>query len=485
MERSSGQEAARGRPPLLSVDRVWALIALGIPVVAALALTVSTVDLTYHVRLGEQILHGSFPRTDAFTFSVSGAAWTDQQWVAQVVLALAHRAGGWNAVVVLSAVLIGSSFTFVFAACRASGASARTAAGLTLTSYLLSSQNLAVRPQLFAVPLFAATLWISATREEHPGRQWAIPPLVAVWANVHGSFVLGPLLVAFDWLEDRRRRAPGARRMLLVGLAAALATLANPFGPRIWAYAVEVATNPTITRFASEWEPTTVRSFTGAGLFVSAAVLVWFLARRGESVSWPALLRLAFFFALALPAIRGVVWWAMVAPVTLAGLLRRREGAASNADRRGSPVMNLAMAVVVAAAGIAALPWWRTAPPGEASPVLEEAPEGLAVATATVSEPGDHVWVDQMWASWFEFRLPDRLVFVDSRIELYPQRVWTDYLDAANGREGWQAIMDRWVVDVLVLSPRQSGELLERIVRDRDWERTYQDDDGSVFIRRP
>ena len=43
----------------------------------------STVDLTYHVRLGEQILHGSLPRVDTFTFSAPGGTWTDQQWLAQ------------------------------------------------------------------------------------------------------------------------------------------------------------------------------------------------------------------------------------------------------------------------------------------------------------------------------------------------------------------------------------------------------------------
>ena len=485
MGRTPRRRTRHGRP-LLSIDRTWTLIALAIPLVGGLALTMSTVDLTYHVRLGEQILHGTLPRTDAFTFSAPGGSWVDQQWLAQAILAIVFRADGWNTVLLLKAALIGGGFALVFAACRASGASVRAAAGLTVASYLLSSQNLGMRPQLFAVPLFAATLWISATRRANPRRQWAIPVLAMLWANLHGSFVLAPALVAFDWLEDRRERAPGARRTLVIGLVAGLATLLNPFGLGVWTYAVEIGTNPTITRFASEWEPTTIRSFTGAGLFASAVVVAWFIIRRPEPVPWPTLLRLVFFFALALPAIRGVVWWAMVAPVTVAGLLRPKAAAAGEpeADRRGSPVMNFSMAAVVAAAVVVALPWWRTAPPGEASHLLDKAPEGLAVATAAVSEAGDHVWVDQVWASWFEFRLPDRLVFVDSRIELYPQGVWTDYLDAANGREGWQAIMDRWDVDVAVLSPRQSGELLERIVRDRGWQRTYRDDDGSVFIRR-
>lgn len=485
MRTGPGRAEPSARAALLSIERVWALIALSIPVIGGLALTMSTVDLTYHLRLGEQILHGTIPSADTFTFSVAGASWLDQQWLAQAIVALVHRAGSWNGLLLLKAVLIGITFAFVFAACRALGASARAAAGLTTASYLLGSQNLGMRPQLFAVPLFAATLWVSATRREHPRRQWAIPILVALWANVHGSFVLGPALMALDWLEDRRDRSPAARRTALIAVLSLLATLAGPFGWRVWAYAVEIGTNPTITRFASEWEATTIRTLTGAGLFASVAFVGWILARRPEPVPWPTLLRLLFFLVIALPAIRGVIWWALAAPVTVAGLLspRAETAEATEADRRGSPVMNRIMALALVAAVVVALPWWRPARPGRVSPLLEDAPEGLAVATSRVSEAGDRLWVDQVWASWFEFRLPDRAVFVDSRLELYPSRVWGDYLDVANGREGWQSILDRWEVDVVVLSPGQSGELLERIVRDPEWERTYQDEDGSVFIR--
>ena len=473
------------RPPLLTIDRVWTLLAVAIPVIGALALTMSTVDLTYHVRLGEQILHGSFPRTDTFTFSVAGAAWTDQQWLPQVVLALVHRAGGWDTALLLKATLVGATFGFVFVSCRDAGAAVRVAAGLTVASYVLASQNLGMRPQLFAVVLFAATQWISVTRRTHPGRQWAIPVLVAAWANVHGSFVLGPLIVGLDWLEDRHDRSPGARRTFLIGVVAVLATLANPFGWGVWSYAVEITTNDTIRRFASEWEATTVRSLTGAGLFASVAFVGWFLARRPRPVPWPTLLRLAVFLALALPAIRGGGWWALVAPVVVAGELRpaaaRDDGDGS--ATRGSPVMNATMVAAVAVAFVAVLPWWRSSPPEEGPAVLDEAPEGIARAVAASSAAGDHVWVDQVWGSWFEYRLPDRPVFVDSRIELYPKDVWNDYLDVANGREGWQAVLDRWDVSVLALSPKQSGPLVDRVGHDPGWRRVYTDEAGSVYVR--
>src|SRR5215210_5301930 len=146
MRTRPGRSDPPGRAGLLSLDRIWTLIAVTIPVIGGLALSMSTVDLTYHIRLGEEILHGTLPGTDTFTFSVPGAAWTDQQWLAQAVMALTHRTGSWNGLLLLKAGLIGLTFSFVLAACRAAGASARAAAALTTVSYLLSSQNLGMRP---------------------------------------------------------------------------------------------------------------------------------------------------------------------------------------------------------------------------------------------------------------------------------------------------------------------------------------------------
>jgi hypothetical protein len=474
--------ALRRSAPGLTVDRVWAFLAVAIPISGGLFFAMSTVDLAYHIRLGELILHGTLPRTDTFTFAAPGAPWVDQQWLAQAAMALAHRAGGWDTVFLLKAALIGVTFGFVFAACRSRGASPRAAAGLTVAGSLASAQTLAMRPQLFAVALFAAVLWISSTRREHPARQWAIPVLVAVWANVHGSFVLGPALVGLDWLEDRRERSPEASRTLLVAGLSVLATLANPFGFKVWTYAVDIATNPTITKFASEWEPTTARTFSGIVLFVSVAAIAWFFARRTESVPWTTLLRLGVWFVVALPALRGVAWWGLAAPVALAPLLPAPS--ADAAERQGSKIMNLAIVGVVIAGMVILLPWWRgTAPDGRPS-ILWEAPEGVVGAVAGATAPDDHVWVDQVWASWFEYRLPDRPVFVDSRIELFPQQIWTDYLDVANGREGWQDVLDRYGVDVLALSPSQSQKLIDRAITDPGWQRIYRDDDGSVFVRR-
>ena len=95
----------------MTLSRLWAILAILLPVVAALAATLSAVDLAYHLRAGEQILGGGgIPRVDTFTFTAAGHDWVDQQWGAQAILAATYRLAGWTGLVVLRAALVGVLF---------------------------------------------------------------------------------------------------------------------------------------------------------------------------------------------------------------------------------------------------------------------------------------------------------------------------------------------------------------------------------------
>src|SRR5439155_11251736 len=132
-----------------------------------------------------------------------GRPWLDQQWGGQVLVAWLYRLGGWNLLSLVRAGLVGVLFWLVYSSCREVGASKRLAAGLTIASFLVGIGALSMRPQLFGMVLFATTVWILVRRRRSPGLMWAIPPMVLVWANLHGSFFLGPLLLGLAAIEDR------------------------------------------------------------------------------------------------------------------------------------------------------------------------------------------------------------------------------------------------------------------------------------------
>jgi hypothetical protein len=468
----------------LSLSSVWTITAILLPVVAALEASLSSVDLAYQVRAGNLMLDThELVRTDTFTFTAAGRPWLDQQWFAQVVFALVHRAGGWAALHLLRAALVGAIFLFVFLACRAAGAPVKRSAWLTLAAFVVSVGGLALRPQLIGMSLFAATVYLVAARHRHPRAVWLVPLLVAAWANIHGSFFLGPVLAGLAFLQDVHVRSPARNRMLTVTAASVAAATLNPFGIRVWSYAASLSTNHVITRFVSEWQPPQLRDVPGAIFFLSALGVVAFLARRPVPAPWPALLSFGLFFVIGLVAIRGIFWWALIAPVLLAELTADRSETTTQPSF-GSPPANLGIVALLAILAVVALPWWRAANPlATPTELVSDAPAGVTAELRRDLSPGDRIFGPQLWGSWLEFALPEYPVAVDSRIEVIPTSVWTAYSNISFGRQGWQQLLDRWKVSAIVAHRDQQRELIPLLRGDPGWRLVYEDRRGLVFVR--
>lgn len=464
-----------------SMSSLWAIVAVSLPAVATLAARLGTIDLAYLVRVGRFSLESHrLMRVDAFTFTVAGQPWLDQQWFAAILFGAIHRVAGWDGLVVLRSALIGVTFLLVYRSCRSAGAGSRAAALLTLGSFGACLLGLGLRPQLFGFAFFASTAWILAERERHPGRVWILPPLMVLWVNVHGSFFLLPLLLGLTWLADHRERRSGADRLLKVALVCLPLTVLNPFGPRVWAYVVSISTNPAVTKAVTEWAPPTIKDPAGGAFFLSAGALVAFFARRGRPVAWPTLLTLGTFFAIGLVAGRGIFWWDLLVPSIVAGSLR---DAHPRTETRVPVWMTGTILATLVVVGVTFLPWLRMDADASMRPsLLSAAPPAITRQVQHLPD-GQRLFTAQIWGSWFEYAVPADRVFVDSRIELFPPSVWRNYFQISTGMEGWQQLLDRWDVDVVVASRTQQLDLIPRIRTDPGWRLLYSDDDGAVFVR--
>jgi hypothetical protein len=456
---------------------IWVAICVILPAVASLGARIGTIDLAYQLRLGGLVWrHASIPRFDAFTFTANGRAWTDQQWLAQAVLWPVWRVGGWPALVLLRSALIGLTFTLVFLACRAAGARRTPSALLALASFGACMLGLALRPQLIAFALFAAVAWLVASRDAHPRRLWLLPGLVAIWSNVHGSFFLGPVMIGLAALEPRD--AVDRRSLVRVGVVSAAASLANPSGAGVFGYVLSIATNPAIGRGVTEWAPPSISDAAGAAFFASvAALLVWF-ARSSRRLSWPTIVTLGVFFVLGLQSGRGTFWWDLLVPVVVARILASETVHREEPDPRVTPVMAAVVALAIGATAFAFLPTRRAS-----SDTVSNAPIRLTQALRTILRPEEPVFAPQTWSSWFELELPRHGVFVDSRIELFPEAVWRDYFDVSEARDGWRRILDRWGVRVVVADPDRQPALVRAIRSSDGWSVAYDDLDGGIFVR--
>jgi hypothetical protein len=473
-----------------TLPELWTFLAVALPSLAALLATLPAVDLAFQLRAGAEILDGrGIPSVDAWTFTAAGAPWLDQQWGAQAVLAAVFGAAGWTGLAVLRAALVGLVFGLVLAAIRrgAPALGPRPGAWLTLAAFVVAAPALALRPQLLGMACFAVALLLLAGRRDRPRGLWLLPLVAAAWANLHGSFVLAPLLVGLAWLADLHDRSPRARLTFVAAMATAAATLATPFGIEAWRYAASLSTNRDVTARITEWQPATPTDVPGA-LFWGSVVLVGLalvvIARRRRGLRWPALVTLLAFAALGAMAARGIAWWPAIAAVTLAGLLAPPAGGVSRPTPRGS-ALNAFVAVVLVLAGVALLPAWRPIDPGQGAPagLLTFAPSGVTAALRERAGPSDRVWNPQPWGSWLEFAVPAPAYAFDSRIEVIPAQAWADGDVVAAAGPGWEAILDRYGVTIIVTQAPSTSPLTGPLRADGGWDLAFADADGAVWMR--
>src|SRR5205823_2817104 len=152
----------------------------------------------------------------------------------------------------------------------------------------------------------------------HPRWLLALPPLMVFWVNVHGSFVLGLVLLAAFLAGEvlRRVRTPGDaldwRQLRILGLVALLvllATLVNPRGLDIVSYVTGTIGNRVSQAVIAEWQPPSIIS----GLFFYASILLLLvaLAHVARPPSPTDLLVLCIFLWLAWSGQRYIIWFSI------------------------------------------------------------------------------------------------------------------------------------------------------------------------------
>ena len=479
---------------------MYLVLLLGATVLLGLGRTVGVEDFWFHTATGRVIVtEQRIPTVDTYSFTQAGEPFFNQGWLAQLAFYLQHEFGGLELVLLIHALVITAAFAVLVLLCREVGASKRlTAAALGLVALPLSVENFGVRPQAYVYVLFALALWCvwGARHRARTGptvrtkRLWMLPLIVAVWANVHGSFPLALALVVAVLVGDATARrlgqpAPAAafdRRLAAAGAAAALATVVHPGGWRVWGYVLELTTNSAVTRFVAEWQTPTLRDATGLAFFAALFALGGALATtRHRMEPAPALLALGFA-VLGVSAIRNVVWFGLVAAVLLAGALsgrlpdRERSGA-------GRPLANLTLVVVIAALVVLALPWVRPHLGVSRLAPLHNPYTPIAAAEALnqLDEAPHRLFNELGYGSYLIWARPDHQVFVDPRFELYPPELLNDYQVLSAGYDADRLLAEYAIDGVLADAERQAG-LVTHLRAADGWRVAYEDDISVLFL---
>ncbi len=410
-------------------------------------------DVWWHLALGKLIATNGIPTHEPFSFLPAAHAWVGQQWLYEVTLAGLVGAGGPGLASLIMGLAAAAAVVLavlsVPRAERVGGpwiALAMALTGIVITSVVGVTSNV-ISVLGVATVLFVIARW----RDGRTAAVWGLPPLFLVWANMDSGFAAGVLILAGALLLIRPSTSAGAgarRQLGLAVLVSALAVLANPLGPGIYASVIAGVFDPGAAQNLAGWASPDFHSWS-ARLFeaeVALVIVLWtvgggpdrFSAVTGFALLVAALFAqenigiLAVFLAPELAIHGSRAWHRHVAP---------RIGAWSSLTQRHlHPIATSAVLLAMTGAmAVALIP--QLSPSAAAAYQATTYPEAAADYVAA-HFAGQRLYTVDTWGGYLAYRFPHgRVVFLYDEPSVFGNSALEQYLDINQLRPDWVRVL--------------------------------------------
>lgn len=474
-----------------SPSRVVAVAVLASIPAKSLADRIADPDLWWHLRTGKLIVATHhIPHSDVYSYTVPGRPWVAQEWLSEVILHGIRKVFGlwgiffWRTLMLTVIYLLVARLIH-----RRMGEGMGTWALAGLTAYA-GGANWTERPNLFSFLLFVVMLTLLDRRDRSI---WFVVPLAALWANLHGMVILGIGTLAMVAITEgikvrlqwERADAVWAKRVGLVALAGAVATLANPRGPELIAYSFRLVR--VVSTLVTEWASP---DFHEAGALIFLALLLVTIASLAFAPGRPDLTDIGFvlaFTVLGLQAARNLAIASIVLGVVTA---RYMPGALSAVrpppvSRREAtqPSMMIGVLGLVVALGGLGIVVASDFPRSDAPQDIVEKEYPVAMLAALNGRSGSRVFAFDVWADYLiDQSWPGLRVYHDTRVEVYGLTQTGRYQRTIAALPGWDRLLDESCTTHVLVRPLRDP-LAEALRRAPGWRVEREEKRAILFAR--
>ena len=459
-----------------------------------------------HIRVGTYILETrSIPSVDIFSHTMLGEPFIPFEWLSEVIFAGFHMLAGLAGVAVLTAILFASTVGLVYLTMARAGVPTLLAFILAFMSMVLQAVHLHPRPHMFTTLLVAAFafLLLEARRDRRARRLLLLPPLMAIWANLHGGFLVGFILLimfaADAWLAWWSAREERTIRyaVWITGIAGLclVASLLTPAGIELWPHTTGYLGEDWLVDFTQEYTSPDFHDpllkFFLAVLMLGTAVLATLRSR----VDLLGLATWILFAAFALHSGRNIplfgvlaLPWLAVWTVDLAEqdpsptsvltrcMLWARRLSRTESVLAGWPIVGMGAVVLT----VAALQPDRREVYRFSSEVFPVAAVE-ALLEADFDPPGP-VYNEFGWGGYLLYRAwPAITVFIDGQTDFYGEELTQEYVRIRALGPDWAVLLGKYGVRWAIIPPEVS--LNQALEMSADWTSIFSDSTAVVWIR--
>ena len=329
-------DAAHGRAADFLAKRRFLLsilwfspIALEITWLAGLRM--AEADIWFHLRNAHELLtRHSFLRADLYTFTAAGAPLVNFEWLSELPYYFGFHLWDLRGLLFVYVLVLWLIFAGAYYLALQRGAGCGNAALVCMAGVLVASYSFGPRMLHFGWLCLVGVLLVLEHFQRTGKGLWILPPLFALWINLHGSWVFGfavlGVCVVSGLVQGQlkniiaERWSPAQFRKLLLASAASVAALfVNPYGYKLVWYPFELLYRQRqVQEIAPEWQSVDFHTIWGKLMMLVIFALLaaaWFSPKPwrlseillASFALWAALshLRFLMFAAIILVPILG------------------------------------------------------------------------------------------------------------------------------------------------------------------------------------
>ncbi|MGB6975571.1 MAG: hypothetical protein WBD67_12890 [Terracidiphilus sp.] len=464
---SGSSHQASGRGPLLrAFNRIFSrhstsvALLLMLPMLLAPSMNpalnlMGDPDIWWHLADARFLFaHHHVIFTDPYAFTVAGVPWINWEWLSELPYWFSYQAFHLQGIYLVAWLVLGLNLVFVYWRgywmTRHAGAAFWAACiGFTLTLANSGPRTIAVA----YLALSAELAILEAYERGHKRLLWLLPPLFALWINLHGIWFIGfallVLYIACGFLRlkfgifEQEPRSSADRNRFFAVLAVTLAALfLNPYGWRLLWNPVDMMLKQHLSiSVISEWRPLNLSS--PEGYVVTAAILLMLAANCIRSRKWTlfeSLVVLLAFYA-AIDHVR----FSFLAAVLITPMLARdfQRAFTTESDEKTIPAMNLLMCAAAVGLMVHFFPSENT--------LQKKLAYYMPLKTIASIQPDWRTFDIDYVGGRMDF--DSKPIFIDSRFDIFDhQGVLHDYLVIENIGDAPLEMLDKYRVDHALLT---------------------------------
>lgn len=442
-------------------------------------------DMWWHLRAGQVMWEQKIILLrDIFSYTRYGAPWINAFWLSDILLYLLYDKGGYLALASFVALL--GALTFYLVSNHLKGHPFVNLFLLVLAA-ITAAPIWGPRPQLLSFFLAALLdFWLLGS----PRRGWLLMPFFALWANLHGGWIWGFLLLAahiaglfvqaFFQFEARSALRRQAFHLLGWSTLSALAIGLNPNGLSLWQLPFQQV---DVSLQIQEWLSPDFHRVDFHPLLWMVFLLLLTAPFAKKPLHWPQLFKALGFLYLTFVAQRTIALFAITAAPLLSEwmqafietLPRQESRARQSLNPRLTALLNATLVLALSLGVLGNL--YLLSRPAQ----VEENYPLAAVEWVQANRPQGRMFNSYNWGGYLLWTLPDHPVFIDGRADLYGDDLIQQWHDVVNANENAQAILAEWNAEWVFLEP---GWPVITLLKNNDWHVLYEDD-RAVILGRP